>query len=409
MPEPGDSSNLLELVQRPVIWRDKWEQYLSSGVMPKHTCQLVTNLLKATLCGDDRDVSDAEDEDKNGNETVTDRRAPPPLSAEEAKVVLGNADMACSTTAPKKKQKHAAALRTVEEVWGRVSESVAEGRQTKTVPLEECEAHLRARGAEEQACSRRLAAAQKEARLTIYPSRSNIHLRQWLADLQDRTMAPTQQQAALLEAVVSRLQAEAREEHATGRINAESPSMRHLVLGVPGSGKSLLIGWLREAFDSVLGWVHGCQYVALAMQNCMAADIQGVTFHHYMGLQIGELQRALPDRQKFATQNQFLRFVLIDEVSMVPAEMLGLLELSLSDVSRRRVQNPQTYFGNMNIVAFGDFWQIPPVSGTSLCSNPRRAGTMLASHGLELIWATEDTAERDIVVVGQTPFLPLVA
>ncbi|CAE7860116.1 esrp2 [Symbiodinium microadriaticum] len=301
----GDSSNLLELVQRPVIWRDKWEQYLSSGVMPKHTCQLVTNLLKATLCGDDRDVSDAEDEDKNGNETGTDRRAPPPLSAEEAKVVLGNADMACSTTAPKKKQKHAAALRTVEEVWGRVSESVAEGRQTKTVPLEECEAHLRARGAEEQACSRRLAAAQKEARLTIYPSRSNIHLRQWLADLQDRTMAPTQQQAALLEAVVSRLQAEAREEHATGRINAESPSMRHLVLGVPGSGKSLLIGWLREAFESVLGWVHGCQYVALAMQNCMAADIQGVTFHHYMGLQIGELQRALPDRQKFATQNQY--------------------------------------------------------------------------------------------------------
>lgn len=45
----------------------------------------------------------------------------------------------------------------------------------------------------------------------------------------------------------------------------------------------------------------------------------------------------------------------------------------------------------VNTLMFGDLWQLRPVSGTALCSNPAKAPTMLALHGLQLLWGAETT------------------
>ena len=62
-----------------------------------------------------------------------------------------------------------------------------------------------------------------------------------------------------------------------------------LIHGIPGAGKSRLIGWLCEVFE-ILGWTHGVQFVCLAYQNTMAALINGATIHHWSGIPVGDAE-----------------------------------------------------------------------------------------------------------------------
>ena len=39
-------------------------------------------------------------------------------------------------------------------------------------------------------------------------------------------------------------------------------------------------------------------------------------------------------------------------------------------------------------MTFGDFWQLKPVHGTAIFSDPANAKTLLARHGLELFWGS---------------------
>ena len=58
-----------------------------------------------------------------------------------------------------------------------------------------------------------------------------------------------------------------------------------LVHGLPGTGKSEVIAWIRELFEVVLGWTHGTQFVCLAFQNATAANIRGNTTHSWAEIQ----------------------------------------------------------------------------------------------------------------------------
>ena len=108
--------------------------------------------------------------------------------------------------------------------------------------------------------------------------------------------------------------------------------------GQPGCGKSRLIGWIREAFEEVLGWQHGVQFVCLAFQNTMAAQIAGETIHHWSGIPVVEADggAAARDPHKLSTKCQLLRWILIDEISMVSAQLFGQLEVAVSKVVRRK-------------------------------------------------------------------------
>ena len=59
--------------------------------------------------------------------------------------------------------------------------------------------------------------------------------------------------------------------------NRKEEPVLDLVHGFPGTGKSAVIGWMRQLMEEGLGWEHGVQFVCLAFQNAMAAQINGHT------------------------------------------------------------------------------------------------------------------------------------
>eukprot|EP00973_Karenia_brevis_P067337 9366457-Karenia_brevis.AAC.1 len=94
----------------------------------------------------------------------------------------------------------------------------------------------------------------------------------------------------------------------------------------------------------------------------MAANIDGYTIHHWAGIQVGESEgtAGTKDATKMSTKCQSLRFVIVDEISMVSAELLAALEAILRRVTRvrsgykRRADQSIRAFGGINMLFFGD-------------------------------------------------------
>ena len=164
--------------------------------------------------------------------------------------------------------------------------------------------------------------------------------------------------------------------------------------GHPGCGKSRLIAWIRELFEKVLGWQHGLQFVCLAFQNTMAAQIAGETIHHWCGISVveGEGGSVVRDPNKLSTKCQLLRWLLIDEISMVSAYLFGQLEMAVLKVVRRKIpyrlatDGTTRPFGGINVLLFGDMWQLKPVTGLPLFAPPSEAKSRTAMHGCGLMW-----------------------
>ena len=70
----------------------------------------------------------------------------------------------------------------------------------------------------------------------------------------------------------------------------------------------------------------------------MAAHIGGMTIHHWTGIPVCEAEGAslTRDNNRFPAKCQTLRFILIDEISMVSAQLFGQLEIIVTKVIRRR-------------------------------------------------------------------------
>jgi len=162
------------------------------------------------------------------------------------------------------------------------------------------------------------------------------------------------------------------------RGDSEEP-LRGLVHGVPGTGKSRVIKWIRNFFEEALRWTHGTEFICAAFQNRMAAAIQGTTLHTAADLpRPGEdraKKLASSDIDNLYAQNQSLRWILIDEISMVADELLGDFESMFADAARQTVykkrrDKSRRIFGGYNLLTFGDWWQLPPIPETAALFRP---------------------------------------
>ena len=61
---------------------------------------------------------------------------------------------------------------------------------------------------------------------------------------------------------------------------------------------------------------------------------------------------------------------------------------------KRRQDGSQRPFGGVNVILSGDWWQIKPVGGNALFSNPLSAPSAVAGHGVELRWGAPPNAIR---------------
>ena len=121
------------------------------------------------------------------------------------------------------------------------------------------------------------------------------------------------------------------------------------ITGNAGSGKSTLLGHIKETTKK--------NTVVVAPTGMAAINIRGVTIHSFFKFAPKMLQRQ--DIQINRARVDLFRkieLLIIDEVSMVRADLLDAIDMSLQ--LHRADRRP---FGGVQVVLFGDVCQLPPV------------------------------------------------
>lgn len=127
--------------------------------------------------------------------------------------------------------------------------------------------------------------------------------------------------------------------------------------GAAGSGKSFVIKQLMQLRSAK-------EFPILASTGAAAVLVGGRTFHSFFGLGIMEggmqatIERAL-NNKKVVRRIQKIEGFILDEVSMISGETLRAAEI----IARLARSNDQAW-GGLQIVAVGDFAQLPPVQST---------------------------------------------
>jgi ATP-dependent exoDNAse (exonuclease V) alpha subunit len=124
------------------------------------------------------------------------------------------------------------------------------------------------------------------------------------------------------------------------------------VTGRAGTGKSTLLNYL--------SWNTSKQLVISAPTGVAALNVGGQTIHSLFRLPIGVI--ADHDIDQSAELKKLLNTIdtlVIDEVSMVNADLLDAIDRSLRQARQRKNEA----FGGVQVVLFGDPYQLAPVPG----------------------------------------------
>ncbi|HEX2840645.1 DEAD/DEAH box helicase [Hyphomicrobium sp.] len=121
------------------------------------------------------------------------------------------------------------------------------------------------------------------------------------------------------------------------------------VTGRAGTGKSTLLRGLRNLIESEL--------VVVAPTGLAGVNVGGQTIHSFFGLPPRLLRSDDIRRSRNGTVMRKMKFLVIDEVSMVRSDLMWAIDQSLR-INRGRPREP---FGGVRLVLFGDLHQLPPV------------------------------------------------
>lgn len=173
------------------------------------------------------------------------------------------------------------------------------------------------------------------------------------------------------------------------------------VTGGAGTGKSTLLRHVRDLMDPTP--------VVLAPTGVAAINVDGQTIHRFFGFEIGvtpEKIRTGPRRLRDPDIFTRLRTIIIDEVSMVRADLIDCIDEFL----QRYGPLPRQPFGGVQMVYFGDLFQLPPIVKAGekrifseiydtpyFFSAPGVAGSALDVIKLRKVFRQKDTAFTDLL------------
>lgn len=121
------------------------------------------------------------------------------------------------------------------------------------------------------------------------------------------------------------------------------------VTGQAGTGKSTFIKYLRE--------IAGLNAPVIAPTGVAALNVGGQTIHSFFRIPPGIVDNS--DVKPLRNQKLFheLQYLIIDEISMVRADLMDLIDFSL----RLNTGKEDELFGGVQLIMVGDMFQLPPV------------------------------------------------
>lgn len=122
-----------------------------------------------------------------------------------------------------------------------------------------------------------------------------------------------------------------------------------LVTGEAGTGKSTLVNYIKTQANIP-------NTVVLAPTGVAALNVGGQTIHSFFRFPFKIIDEAALVDQKTNRLWKKVDLVVIDEVSMLRADILDGIDLVL-----RKAQDSREPFGGVRLLLVGDFFQLPPV------------------------------------------------
>jgi len=120
------------------------------------------------------------------------------------------------------------------------------------------------------------------------------------------------------------------------------------VTGRAGTGKSTLLQLFRNTTHK--------KTVVLAPTGIAALNVKGQTIHSFFGFPPKPLDRSEIKKRRDRRLYKKMEVLIIDEISMVRADLLDNIDYFL----RVNRENPYP-FGGVQVVLFGDLFQLPPI------------------------------------------------
>lgn len=145
-------------------------------------------------------------------------------------------------------------------------------------------------------------------------------------------------------------------QHVIWLLTSPNPVPLQLFLtGPAGCGKTFLIKLIMEIcnrFTDTDGYCNA--YLVCASTGKAAVAIGGTTVHTAFKITLSGFQTPLSNEVKGLHRSlfKFVKMILIDEISMIGAEMLERIEIT---------GNFDAAFGGLHIIFIGDLRQLPPV------------------------------------------------
>ncbi len=121
------------------------------------------------------------------------------------------------------------------------------------------------------------------------------------------------------------------------------------ITGKAGSGKSTLLAYFRSVTQK--------NTAVLAPTGVAAIRVKGQTIHSFFGFPPKVIQTRHIKKVRQIELLQNLETLIIDEISMVRVDVFDAIDYSLR-VHRKKLTQP---FGGVQVIVFGDLFQLPPV------------------------------------------------
>jgi len=125
------------------------------------------------------------------------------------------------------------------------------------------------------------------------------------------------------------------------------------ITGRAGTGKSTLLTYFRQSTAK--------RIVVLAPTGVAALNVAGQTIHSFFGFKpditLAKVKKARPNSRGEADIYKNLNAIVIDEISMVRADLLDCADKFM----RLNGRNKRLPFGGVQMIFIGDLYQLPPV------------------------------------------------